>query len=599
MLFQELYTQRRWALQLKFSVAIGLLVSTLISGQTSSSSEVSADISAMTLAATLHQQISTLASTASAPTEATVTNAELTKTAESISNDILAIGQLLENLANSGHRDTVARMRQNLSKLSQATERLAQSRANTAKVLLASQVQRQNLITNTTWQLLPAALASEDNLFYRLVSESGSSGTDTQAVSFNISPEDLLLYERLALILKQIDQGYIVLEAAARLTDNTYIATAEEIAHLAIYQLRENLQVLSQQDVTDLDPALLGLAQQLVDSTYGESNILDLMKERLRAVTLEGKLATEIKANAASLQMDASEIFRRTVASYQRTSTNEELANALEAIWNTRNHLISLDSIALHATRPQGSASIGSPAPNASAERLRAIRQGIDQYRQVHGQNNIDHLTLGLDDLEETVSRIERGRSQIAASLQSAADERIELRNFFKLRLSPAVVTSYDNQIYYMLTGRSSNEEVIESDVASTSITDFLRLRHLALTQDSIFRIFSGLMITIIVTEPTLLGESEERFLTASHRLERSLEFLENSGGPEIEADLIPLARKFIAYGREDASLFDSLRNRLSLIRAEQVLLETGERQSSSIKAELDTLLGSLLDEIT
>ena len=81
------------------------------------------------------------------------------------------------------------------------------------------------------------------------------------------------------------------------------------------------------------------------------------------------------------------------------------------------------------------------------------------------------------------------------------------------------------------------------------SRSEFLRYWHLASVYNSLFRTFSGLIIAIIMTEPTMIGEGEERFATASHRLEKSIDFLEGDGGAELDPQLVPLARQFIAFG--------------------------------------------------
>ena len=119
----------------------------------------------------------------------------------------------------------------------------------------------------------------------------------------------------------------------------------------------------------------------------------------------------------------------------------------------------------------------------------------------------------------------------------------------------------------------------------------------LHLSTTSIFRTFSGLIIAIIMTEPTLIGEGEERFITASHRLEKSIDFLEKEGGTEVDPQVVPLARQFIAFGNGESNFFDSLRHRLPLIASESELIEANQQIRSGLQVDIDELLGGILQD--
>ena len=124
-----------------------------------------------------------------------------------------------------------------------------------------------------------------------------------------------------------------------------------------------------------------------------------------------------------------------------------------------------------------------------------------------------------------------------------------------------------------------------------------MRYRHLTLVFNSLFRTFSGLIIAIIISEPTLIAEAEERFATAAHRLESSVAVLEQEGGAQVHPQLVPLARQFIAFGNGDANFFDSLRHRLPLIAQEAELIESGRRATLALQADVNKLLDEVLQD--
>ena len=205
------------------------------------------------------------------------------------------------------------------------------------------------------------------------------------------------------------------------------------------------------------------------------------------------------------------------------------------------------------------------------------------------------HLYPELDRLDSVAERILGGRPELAGALQSAARERAQLRSFVDYQLEPAVVASLDNQLYYMLTGRSEFRD--DSAVASDRLShvEFMRYWHLSSVYSSLFRTFSGLIIAIIMTEPNLIAEGEERFATASHRLGKSIDFLEEEGGAELDPGLIPLARQFIAFGNGESNVFDSLKHRLPLVASERASIEAGRQIHSGLRDDMDALLDGVL----
>lgn len=545
------------------------------------------DIRATVAALTVARHAASLAGTASVRTRSDMSSEAMAASSASIVADAAEARRQLDLLAAAGREEAAARVRELLDELTLNAQQLEDGRPRIAQILRDSQNSRQELIAATSWQLLPAALASEDDLFYRMVSSRGAAAT--------VSIEDLLLYARLALLTQQVDQGYIALEVATRQTDSEFIGTVEEAANLVIYQLRENIESLADADHADLDPTLVPLARDLVDAAYGEANLIDLMKTRLRLDEREAQLAGVVNAAWFSLQTEVDAVLDQAIEDLEGTTANRETARALRATLAVSRHGSAARSYWSRPTTASTPVAGMTEIRDTVAAHVSAMRQALATLRDAGYGAAIAHLSPEIDRLEYAAGRIHDGRADLVGALQSADRERAELRSFVDYQLEPAVVASLDNQLYYMLTGRSEFREDVPADSDPLSHLELMRYRHLSSVYNSLFRTFSGLIIAIIMAEETLIGEGEERFGTASHRLERSIDFLEEQGGPELDPRLVSLARQFIGFGNGESNVFDSLRHRLPLIASEMGLIEVSRQVHSRLQTDMDALLDDML----
>ena len=550
-------------------------------------------------ALSLARHVRSLADTSSVRTHADMSVEVIAELKTSIETHSKAIHEQLEVLANAGYAAAVPLMRELMNELMVDARQLEEGRSQLAQSLRGSQNSRQKLIAETSWELLPAAVASEDDLFHRLISDVKDTELQGSVTNGSISAEDLLLYNRLALLKQQIDQGYIVLEVATRQTDSEFIGTVEENVNLAMYQLRENIAALSNTSQDDLDPTLVPLTRNLLDAAYGESNLIDLMKTRLRLGEQEAQISGAIDEVASSLQREVYAVLEDSIGQIELTETQHETAKALKAAIAVSQHANAARSSTSEHTNVNTSISEVSEVRETVVSHISGLRQALGVLEGIGYDSEIAHLHSEVDRVELIAERIFKGRPALSDALKSAARERAQLRSFVDHQLDPALVASMDNQLYYMLTGRSEFRAEGTSDSDPLSHTEFLRYWHLASVNDSIFRTFSGLIIAIIMTDATLIGEGEERFITASHRLEKSIDFLEKSGGPEVDARLVPLARQFIAFGNGESNVFDSLRHRLPLIATERDLIRANQHIYAMLEADIDTLLDSILADAT
>lgn len=583
-------------------VVLGVVAGSTAPGWAAENSDPPPDedphVRATVAALAVARHVSSLADTASMRTRADMSAAAMAESGASIQADAAEARRQLDVLAGAGHEDAAARMRDVLDALTRTARQIEDGRPEFAQVLRDSQGNREQLIAATSWRLLPAAMASKDDLFFGLLSDRDDAGGQASPTTGAISVEDLLLYARLALLTQQIDQGYIALEVATRQTDSEFIGTVEENANLVMYQLRENIETLSGTDHEALDPMLVPLAGDLVDAAYGETNLIDLMKTRLRLDEREARLADAIDTVSSSLLAEVAAAVDRAVGELERMEANRDTAIALRAALAVSRHA---SAAASHSSMPTTADTPIAALPESRdtvAAHITGMRQGLDTLGEAGHGPAVEHIHSEVDRLESATERVHAARPDLARALQSAARERAQLRSFVDHQLEPAVVASLDNQLYYMLTGRSEFRDGGPADLDPLSHVEFMRYWHLASVYESLFRTFSGLIIAIIMTESDLIGEGEERFVTASHRLEKSLDFLEEEGGPELDAQLIPLARQFIAFGNGESNVFDSLRHRLPLIASERELLEASRRICSGLQDDMDALLDGILREV-
>ena len=543
------------------------------------------DIGAVATALAVVRQVQSLADAASVSTHPAMTPEILAESRASLDASIDALTGQIDDLHGAGHEQASARMRELTGELARTSAEIEDRRPALAEVRRESERRRQQIIAMTNWELVPAAVASEDDVFYGLITGDGDA----------VSPEDLLRYSRLALLTQQVDQGSVLLEVAARQSDIAFVATVEENVDLVMYQLSDSLDVFAEDTRQDLQPTLIPLASGLVDGAYGEANMIDMMKTRLGLAAQEARDIAAINGILASLQAEASTVLAQAIGSVAAVDGYSGIGELMNAALAVDQHVSSVATASVTRTTPTTPLADLSTAHDAAAADLSGIRQQLDVLDGAgHGDAAMSMRTV-VDALQSSVDEIHNGRPELVEALQSAAGQRAQLRAFFDYQLRPAVVVSLDNQLYYMLTGRSEFADGGASGSDPLSHEELLRYRHLTLVFNSLFRTFSGLIIAIIISEPTLIAEAEERFATAAHRLESSIAFLEQEGGAEVHPQLVPLARQFIAFGNGEANFFDSLRHRLPLIAQEAELIESGRQASLALHADVNTLLDEVL----
>ena len=584
----------RWAVA-TVSLIVFPLVSATASEKSISVHDQSSNIHAAIAVLGVVRNVQSIVATASVKTSAGMTPEAMAKSKISIDTYAAEARQQLDLLALANHEDYALRMHGLLDELVLNAQILEEGRLQVAQILRDLQSSRKQLIAATNWHLLPAAITSEDDLFYRMVySHRDTKGLSSQTAN-TIPIEDMKLYDRLASLIQQVDQGSMILEIATRLPGGRqYVSTVEENLNLAMYQLRENIESLADTHSDDLAPTLIPYVQDLIAAAYGEANLIELMKTRLRLIEQETKLSRTVATVSAAMLIELNALLEQTIADIELTDAGVDIARVLRAALKVQWHASEVASYSAEPTTANTPLIDNPETYSVVTAHISGIHQELDTLSDLGYDYAVAQLRPEIERLDVVTGRIIGGRPELASALRAAGKQRAELRTFMDYKLKPAVIVSLDNQLYYMLTGRSEFRDGDHTDMDSLSHLEYLRYWHLASINISLFRTFSGLIIALIMTEPTLIGEGEERFFTASHRLERSIDFLEQNGGPDMDPKLPELARHFIAFGNSESDFFDSLRQRLPLIAAENELRETARQIDSRLQADVDILLDDI-----
>jgi len=568
-------------------IAASTAVGWVVAGDSAAPTDDEPDIGAVTTALAVVRQVKSLADAASVRTNAGMTPETLAESRASMEAEIDALNEQLDALQAAGYEQASATMRELTNDLAQTAAEIERRRLALAEVLRESERRRQEIIAMTNWELVPASVASEDDVFAGLLSDRSDA----------VSPDDLLRYSRLALMTQQVDQGSVLLEVAARQPNIAFIATVEENIDLVMYQLSDSLEVFAEDTHQDLDPTLIPLSRELVDGAYGEANMIDMMKIRLGLGAQEARDITAIDGTVAALQAEAAAFLTQAVDSVGSVDGYGGIAEVLNAALAVDQHVGSVAAVATARSAPTTPLGDLPATRDAATADISGIHQNLDILDAAGHGDAVARMRTSVDQTQADVEQIHDGRPELVGALQAAEGQRAQLRAFFDYQLRPAVVSSLDNQLYYMLTGRSEFAEDVPADSDPLSHAELMRYRHLTLVFSSLFRTFSGFIITFVISEPTLIAEAEERFATAAHRLETSAAYLEREGGSEVHPQLVPLVRQFIALGDGDENLFDSLRYRLPLIAQEAELIASGRQATSALQADISMLLDEVLGD--
>ena len=196
-----------------------------------------------------------------------------------------------------------------------------------------------------------------------------------------------------------------------------------------------------------------------------------------------------------------------------------------------------------------------------------------------------------VDLLTATIDQIENGRPDLLRAMLAGEQNRQRLTKTTSRELSPALVTSIDNQLYFMLTGRSENRRGGATGAEAFSREEFMRFAHLNTLSQSIGIGHSSLIAASSMRDPTLVTNVEEAFDTSSQRAEKSIAYLAEVGGAELDPRVLPLSTALFEAGTGDGNYFSALKVRLAMAVRERQLIAETDQILAGLQAEIDALV--------
>ena len=268
----------------------------------------------------------------------------------------------------------------------------------------------------------------------------------------------------------------------------------------------------------------------------------------------------------------------------------EVLAAAAE-VTRRSGALVSTASVASNARMTSASIAEARATIDSNEKEL------VDQLRALEGRGydgSVERIGRQVDLLAANVSRIEDGRPALLDAILAGERNWQELSLSTSYELLPAIGSSLDNQFYYMMTGRSDFRDVDSPGIDRLSEDEFLRYWHLATLMESVSRGYQTLDFANRLTIPALTARVEETFDTAAQRMERSIEYLVENGGPELNPEVIPLATRLLAAGTGENSALDSMKLRTSMVAREQRLIGANGQILAGVQEEVDGLVAEV-----
>ena len=205
--------------------------------------------------------------------------------------------------------------------------------------------------------------------------------------------------------------------------------------------------------------------------------------------------------------------------------------------------------------------------------------------------DSVERIGQQINLLTANVSRIEDERPVLLEALLAGERNWQELSLSTNYELLPAIGSSLDNQFYYMMTGRSDFRDGNPSGSDHLSEEEFLRYWHLATLMESVSRGYWTLDFANRLTVPALAARVEETFDTAAQRMERSIEYLAENGGPELNPEVIPLANRLLDAGAGENSALDAMKVRTSMVAGERKLIGANGQILAGLQGEVDGLV--------
>ena len=343
-------------------------------------------------------------------------------------------------------------------------------------------------------------------------------------------------------------------------------------------------QAVSNGRITILVIGIVGVVGTLVVAGYFGSRLPRRISASL-AVNSLGVLTIVVASGVAGwLVIDDLEAESRGSDDVEVLAAAAEVTRRSSALASTAS--VASNARMTHDSVAEARAAIASDETELAARLVALEGRGYDGSAERLGQQ-VDLLTAN-------VSRIEDARPALLDAILVGERNWQELSLFTNYELLPAIASSLDDQFYYVMTGRSDFRGAEPATSGTLSREEFLRYWHLATLMESVSRGYWTLDFANRLTIPALTARVEETFDTAAQRMERSIEYLAENGGPELNPEVIPLASRLLDAGAGENSALDAMKLRASMVARERKLVGNTVQILSGLQGEVDSLVAEV-----
>ena len=196
--------------------------------------------------------------------------------------------------------------------------------------------------------------------------------------------------------------------------------------------------------------------------------------------------------------------------------------------------------------------------------------------------------------LTANIDQIENGRPDLLRAILAGEQNRHMLIQATSRELSPALNASMDDQLYFMLTGRSENRRGGAAGTEAFNREEFTQFAHLNTLGAAVAIGHSSLIAASSMRDPTLVTNVEEAFDSSAQRAEKSIAFLAENGGSELDPRVVPLSEALFEAGTGDGSYFTALKVRLDMAVRERGLIAESDLILAGLQAEIDALVADI-----
>ena len=212
--------------------------------------------------------------------------------------------------------------------------------------------------------------------------------------------------------------------------------------------------------------------------------------------------------------------------------------------------------------------------------------------------DRVERMSQQVNLLAANGSRIADGRPALLEAILAGERNWQDLSVSTNYELLPAIGSSLDNQFYYLMTGRSEFRDGNSSGSDHLTRDEYFRYWHMATLMESVSRGYWTLDFANRLTIPALATRVEETFDTAAQRMDRSIAYLADNGGPELNPQVIPLASRLLNSGTGENSTLDAMKLRTSMVARERKLIGANRQILAGLQGEVDGLAAAVKQNV-